>query len=224
MVNKKIFFFSITLFYSMLILSASCKKSTVPSQSPAAKPSTPATNIAIPLAGNGYITQSATNAAETITDNGLANWTDAGSITSTYFRVGQTGQLHVAIKASVPSGSSSVKVSVNGTAFIVNLTGNGAKTYFAGTLNIAAVGYVKVDLQGISKTGSYFADVSAIMIGGAATLANLVYANDPANYYWSRRGPSCHLGYTTPAADKEYFYSFFRFHAHTIIGAFNYYP
>jgi hypothetical protein len=32
-------------------------------------------------------------------------------------------------------------------------------------------------------------------------------ANDSANYYWSRRGPSCHLNYSTPAADKEYFYS-----------------
>jgi hypothetical protein len=96
---------------------------------------------------------------------------------------------------------------VNGTAFTIDLNSNTYKTYFAGTINITTTGYVKVDLQGVSKTGTYFADVSDILIGGSATTANLVFANDPQNFYWSRRGPSCHLGYTTPAADKEYFYS-----------------
>jgi hypothetical protein len=50
---------------------------------------------------------------------------------------------------------------------------------------VAAPGYVKVDLQGVSKDGGYFGDVSALKV---TTTATINYANDAANYYWSRRG------------------------------------
>ncbi|MGO4779994.1 DUF5077 domain-containing protein, partial [Lysobacter sp. 2RAB21] len=33
-----------------------------------------------------------------------------------------------------------------------------------------------------------------------------VFADDPANFYWSRRGPSGHLGFAVPE-NTEYFYS-----------------
>ena len=39
-----------------------------------------------------------------------------------------------------------------------------------------------------------------------STAATVNYANDPSNYYWSRRGPSVHMGYTVPA-NTEYFYN-----------------
>ena len=85
-----------------------------------------------------------------ITDNGLGNWTNPSSIASTYFRLAQTGELNVAIKAKSPSGNSVVKVLVNGTVFTINLNNSkDYKTYFAGTANINAAGYVKVDLQGV---------------------------------------------------------------------------
>jgi hypothetical protein len=203
MVTNNVFSTITTAAFCLLMLS--CKKgntSTPPSPVP------PPTNIAIALAGNAYITQLATGASEQINENGLANWTNPGTITSTYFSIGQTGQLHVAIKAKVaPGGSSIVRVTVNGNAFTINLSGTEYKTWYAGAVNISAAGYVKVDLQGVSKTGTYFAEVSDIMIGGTATTSDVVFANDPANYYWSRRGPSCHLNYTTPSVDKEYFYS-----------------
>ncbi|RYD82715.1 MAG: DUF5077 domain-containing protein, partial [Sphingobacteriales bacterium] len=162
---------------------------------------------AIALAGNAFVTEKQASATEEITEIGLKNWTNASSIISTYFRVKQTGMLHLAVKARVPSGSSKIKLSVNGTSFNVDVTGAGSKVYFVGSVNIATEGYVKVDLQGVSKTGSNFAEVTEIMIGGAAAGAGLVYANDAANYYWSRRGPSCHLNYTLPAGNAEYFYS-----------------
>ena len=38
------------------------------------------------------------------------------------------------------------------------------------------------------------------------TTSALDYANDPANYYWSRRGPSAHMKYTVPA-NSECFYN-----------------
>lgn len=209
MLANKMFSISLTALLYLFSLTSACKKdkagTTTPPPVPV--PTIPATNTAVPLGGNAYITASASGFTETIVESGLENWTSSSTTTSVYFRLGQTGQLHVAIKANALSGSSTVKVIVNGTPFTINLSGNSFKTYFAGTVNVAAVGYVKVDLEGVSKSGSSFGNVSDIMIGGSATTANVVFANDPANYYWSRRGPSCHLSYTIPAEDKEYFYS-----------------
>ncbi len=197
--NVLLFFFTLT---------AACKKDKATSTALSIPVViTPVTNIAVPIGGNAYLTQSASGFTEKINKNGVMNWTAASTTISVYFKVGLTGQLDLAIKAKTESGSSVVKVLVNGTPFTVNITGNTSKTYFAGSVNIPAVGYVKVDLQGVSKTGTSFAEVTDIMIGGAATTSSFAFANDAANYYWSRRGPSCHLSYTIPSGDIEYFYS-----------------
>lgn len=159
------------------------------------------------LAGNAFITNAGIGAGELINANGLANWTNASTITSVYFRLAQTGQLKLGLVARLSgSTASTVKVSINGTAFNVNLSGANSKTYDVGTVNITAPGYVKVDLQGVSKNGGYFGDVSAVKIAGTAATSGLNYADDAANYYWSRRGPSVNFGYTTPA-NTEYFYN-----------------
>ena len=198
---SKKFHVTATVVLCLLVFSCSKGKAT------AVPAAAPATSIAVPLAGNGYITSLAAGGAEKIGKTGLTGWTSAGSVASTYVRIGQSGVLNVAIRAKAPSGESAVRVSVNGKPFTVKLKGDELKTYFAGKVDIAAEGYVKIDLQGISRSGSTFGEVSDIMIGGTATTQNLVFANDPENFYWSRRGPSCHLSYTIPAADKEYFYS-----------------
>ena len=190
---------------ALFLLLFSCSKGKA-NAGPSAPQAKPATETAVPLAGNAYVTTRA-GGSEKITDKGLSGWSAAGSVVSTYVRVGQSGALHVAVKAKVPSGGSSIKVSVNGKPFTLELSGSDYKTYFAGKVDVAAAGYVKIDLQGLSKTGQYYAEVSDIMVGGSATTPELVFANDPENFYWSRRGPSCHLSYAIPAADKEYFYS-----------------
>lgn len=209
MLMNNIFSFSANVLLLLFTLTAACKKDKGMPPGPSTPiVVTPATNIAIPIGGNAYITQSTNGFTEKINETGLSNWTSTSTTTSVYFKIGQTGELHVAMKAKTdPGGVSVVKVLVNGTPFTVNISGDATKTYFAGTVNITTPGYVKVDLQGVSKTGTYFADVSDIMIGGSSTTANLIFANDANNYYWSRRGPSCHLSYTIPSGDLEYFYS-----------------
>ena len=59
------------------------------------------------------------------------------------------------------SNNSSVRVTINGTAFTVQLTGTTPKTYPVGTVNVIAPGYVKVDMRGMTKGGGYFGDVRA---------------------------------------------------------------
>ncbi len=163
-----------------------------------------ATALVVALAGNAFITSAPSGAGEVINDSGLANWSNAGTVTSAYFRMASSGAVTLALDAKLAgSNNSTIRVTVNGTPFTVKLAGAASKTYAVGTVNVAAPGYVKVDLQGVSKDGGYFGDVSALKVTTAATVN---YANDAANYYWSRRGPSVHMGYTTPA-NTEYFYN-----------------
>lgn len=169
------------------------------------KKATPAAaGSVVALAGNGFVTSAGPGATEVINSNGLANWTSAGTVTSVWFRMAAAGSATLALDASLAgSKSSKIRVTANGTPFDINLTKGNTKTYAVGTINVPAAGYVRVDLQGISKSGSYFGDVSALRVDTAAPMN---YANDAANYYWSRRGPSVHMGYTVPA-NTEYFYN-----------------
>jgi hypothetical protein len=162
------------------------------------------TTSTVALAGNAFITAAPAGATEIITDRGLGDWTSAGTITSVYFRVASAGAVTVALDAVLAgSKNSTIRVTVDGTPFTVKLADTSSKSVAVGTVNVAAPGYVKVDLQGVSKDGGYFGDVSALRVTTASTVN---YANDPANYYWSRRGPSVHMSYTTPA-NTEYFYN-----------------
>ena len=162
-------------------------------------------SLDVPLGGNGFITTLASS--EIIDSTGLHNWTSSSTVTSVYFRIGVTGTLTVALKGIVaPSGSSTIKVTVNGTAFTKTVTGNTYQTWAIGTINVTTAGYIKVTIQGVSKTGSYYGDVSDLIISGTAVASGVQYANDPTNFYWSRRGPSVHLGYTAPA-NSQWFYN-----------------
>ena len=163
-------------------------------------------SLNVPIGGNAFITKLGSGGTETITTNTLSNWSNANSICSVYFRIGTPGSLTVQMKAKVASGNSVVKVTVNGTPFTVNLSGSNYATFNVGTVNITTAGYVKVDIQGVSRTGSYFGDVSDLIISGPAAAANVNFANDATNFYWSRRGPSVHLNFATPA-NTEWFYS-----------------
>ena len=168
----------------------------------AATVAAPATSATVELAGNAFITSG--NEGAVISERGLSGWSNPAAVASTYFRVGGAGPVQVALDASLADGgNSTIRVKVNGTPFDVKLAGKERKTYAVGTVNVAAAGYVKVDLQGLSRVKDTFGDVSALKVTASAALT---YANDPANYYWSRRGPSVHMGYTVPA-NTEYFYN-----------------
>ncbi|MDV3867583.1 nematoblast specific protein [Elizabethkingia anophelis] len=162
--------------------------------------------FSVPVAGNSFLTVKPSGANEVITSTKLGNWTNANSVISTYFRVSNAGTLNIGLKASVPSGTSVVKVTVGNVSKNVTLTGSANTSYTAGDFNISTPGYVKVDLQGVSKTGGYFADVTDITFSGTAASGTNIFSNDTSYYYWARRGPSCHLGYTVPTSSNVSYY------------------
>ena len=201
--------FSLLIALSFFTVMLACKKSGQNEKNTfKPRPAVIETSIAIPVQGNSFVTQSVAGATETIGST-LSNWKNNTSVISTYFKVGQAGKLNLAIKGSVISGKSVVKLTVNGTSFEVTLSGTTAAVYPAGIVDITTPGYVKVDLQGVSKDGVTFAEVSDIMVGGTAASSNLQYASVSADnqFYWSRRGPSVHLNYTAPAGNNEWMYN-----------------
>lgn len=162
----------------------------------------------VPVAGNSFLTVKPSGANEVITSAKLANWTNSNTVISTYFRVSNTGTLNIGLKASVPSGTSIVKVTVGNISKNVTLVGSTYTNYIAGDFTVSSPGYVKVDLQGVSKTGGYFADVTDITFSGSASTGTNIFSNDTSYYYWARRGPSCHLNYTIPTSnDVSYYYN-----------------
>ena len=167
--------------------------------------------ISIPLGGNAYITEPVEGGTEAISSTGLVNWSSPEAIASTFFRLGQTGSLDVYIEAAVPTGNSinTIKVTVNGTPFNVNISGQVLKTYRVGTVNITNLGYAKVDFAGVNKgSNPYFANVSNVIISGPASGPNLIYANDPANFSLSRKGAILQLNYNVPSeVNAEWFYN-----------------
>ncbi|MDR4892907.1 MULTISPECIES: DUF3472 domain-containing protein [unclassified Chryseobacterium] len=163
-------------------------------------------SFSVPVAGNSFLTVKPSGASEVITSTNLGNWTNSNTVISTYFRVSNTGTLNLGLKASVPSGTSVVKITVGNISKNMTLTGSSNKEYTVGDFTVSTPGYVKVDLQGVSKTGGYFADVTDITFSGAASTGTTIYSNDPSYYYWARRGPSCHLNYVVPTTDNVSYY------------------
>lgn len=171
----------------------------------------PATPVRVPTGGNSWIVNNPDQGSSMISENGIAQWGDANAVIRVYFKLPKAGELHVALNAKVPSGTSIIKCTVNGTSEEVELTGSALTKTFMGTFNVEEAGYNFVELQGVAKEGSFFAEVKEVLLGGAATVGTMYFVKDNVDYgyYWGRRGPSVHLGYQIPetVGDIEYFYN-----------------
>ncbi|MBE7175934.1 MAG: DUF3472 domain-containing protein [Mucilaginibacter polytrichastri] len=165
--------------------------------------------LSVPFGGNAFITKKAASAAEVIGDGGLGNWTSAATVSSVYFRVENAVELNLALRIKVPEGKSSFTVSAEGKTYTLSASGSAYHTVNVGKIGVKKAGYVKVDLQGKTRTGAYFGDVSDLLVSGDSSLVYVKNNND--NYFhWGRRGPSVHLRYAIPAQDNdrvEWFYN-----------------
>lgn len=173
-----------------------------------------AQKVVIPLGGNSYITQSDNSSTEKIDDRGttgLTNWTNKSTVVSVYFKAQDIGKVNLYLRTKVDEGyTSEIKVSIGNQSMIKKLTNTGFDTVSIGEFEIKEKGYVKVDLQGVAKTGINFANVTDLILEGSKVTDNLIYVKDnsSSNYYWGRRGPSVHLAYQLPSDfNAEWFYN-----------------
>ncbi|MFH6963440.1 DUF3472 domain-containing protein [Flavobacterium plurextorum] len=159
----------------------------------------PKTKISLPLAGNAYSSKHV-DESNTITDNGIENWTNSDEYFTAYFRVSKSGTFQITIEESVQVfGKSELEFSINNEAKRVKFTAS-KKAVTAGTWKINQEGYVAVKIKGISKTGDRFPSINRLTISSDDYDAKIAFVpNNEGNFYhWGRRGPSVHLNYQVP--------------------------
>lgn len=162
----------------------------------------------VPLAGNAFITAGQTGNAEISGRNGLVKWSSNKEVASVYFRAQKAGKLTLKLKAKNDGGKSKIAIDALGKKAIVNVENSELSETAPLSIDVKTPGYVQVNLKGISKSGSNFANVTELLVSGEAASGGLLFSNDPEYYYWSRRGPSCHLNYTIPTdGNVSYYYN-----------------
>ena len=164
----------------------------------------------VPLGGNSYLTSSAAGAADRVEASGIKQWQNGKSVFSIYFRTDRAAELDLGLRLKVPDGDSGLRATVAGSAFDIDVTGADVRDVPLGKITTDQAGYVRVDLQGLRKTGAVFADVSDLVVESETAGLKLDYVKEPSEnrFYWGRRGPSVHLNYEAPAGKTiEYFHS-----------------
>jgi len=164
----------------------------------------------VPLGGNAYLTRTAADSRDRIEPKGLRPWHSEATVASIFFRVDRAADLDLALRLTVPDGRSVIRVSAPGLSMDKELTAGDDGEITLGSVSVDAPGYVRVDLQGLEKTGGGFAEVSDLLVTSATEGVTLDYVKEPGGnrFYWGRRGPSVHLGYPVPEGKTiEYFHS-----------------
>lgn len=168
---------------------------------------TPPTPIVVPLGGNSWIAENVKIGQQMISKDGVANWTDGKNKVRIYFKLPNTGELHMGITLKVAAGESRINVSLKNQTKEIRASDTTFHTIFAGTFSVDEPGYHFVELEGLKKEGETYAEVKEIQLGGIATEGKMYYVKN--DFYWGRRGPSVHLKYEIPqeAGDIEWFYN-----------------
>lgn len=144
----------------------------------------------IPLGGNAYVGKGAK-----ITDKGLVEWSDNEAITNVYFRASTPQSFNISLVMKVLGGESQISIKSGKHSFTKKITNTTFDTISIGKIEVKAAGHVKIDIQGLKKSHTYFAEISDLIIGGKKIDEELIYVKNGSSFYFGRRGPSVHLRY-----------------------------
>ncbi len=160
----------------------------------------------VPFGGNAFVTSGEMPQRR----RGAARWDNPEVVQSVYFHVDRQAELQIALQATVPGGPSQIRATLAGQPVTVELQGDQPTTTPLGNIHVEQAGYVRVDLQGVSKRGAVFAEPTALEIRSATAglVVSCVKDNEGNRFYWGRRGPSVHLAFVVPQErPTEWFYN-----------------
>ncbi len=182
----------------------------------------PEYSVSVPTEGNAWLIRNPDADSPQVSNPGDLAWSDTELILRTYFRVEESGELDVGLRARVESGTSVLEADFAGQTGELELSDQAYTDYYVGTYDIETPGYYYLDIKGISRESLDFADVGHVLLGGSATHSGVHYM-DEDYYYWGRRGPSVHLTYDIPdeASEVRWFYNEVTVPEHNdVIGSF----
>jgi hypothetical protein len=169
------------------------------------------TEFSLPLGGNAF-SSIPLGEVETITKNGIENWTNTEEYFTAYFRISEPGVFQFSIdnESLAILGKSTLEFTINNESKRVEFNDTKKEPYQIGRWEINEPGYVALKIKGISKNKSNFPSISKLTINSSIAKDKIAFVqNDEGDFYhWGRRGPSVHLSYQLPA-DKniEWYYN-----------------
>lgn len=164
-------------------------------------------DISIPTAGNSWVMRdNAYVSSDIITAEGIRSWNNHNHSIRTFFYIEKPEKVAMGIRARVNSGVSKIKFSFGNESKNVKLKGSNFNDTYIGEFNVEKAGYYYVDIKGLEKDGSVYADINDILLGKISS-GTTKYVKD--DFYFGRRGPSVHLNFTLPdgVENVEWFYS-----------------
>lgn len=168
-----------------------------------------AADWAVPMAGNTFRTvpEPGGNGAQR---NGTVAWSNPVDVFSVFFHVNRPGDLRLAIKAAARDGRSTIATRVGQDEFETVVEGTEPVVREIGNVKVNDTGYIRVDFQGVERTGNVFAEIGELLISSDTDGLNVEFVRDNKGgmFYWGRRGPSVHLSYNVPRdVNLRYAYS-----------------
>lgn len=168
------------------------------------------TEFSLPLAGNAF-SSFHLDGSQTITNEGISNWTNPEECFTVYFRVSKPGMVRISIDEPFSiDGKSVLEFGIKNKTKRIKFDKSKKHPILIGEWKIKDTGYVALTIKGISKTKNNFPSISNLTIGGSAIQGKTAFVpNNEGNFfYWGRRGPSVHLNYQVPEKiNAEWYYN-----------------
>lgn len=147
--------------------------------------------VSIPLTGNTYIT-SGQRIPDIIGENGITAWDKPEIVFSLWFKLSNPGELNVALRTkNEAKDNSKVKVSVAGMTNEINISGETWSVVPAGKVKIEKAGYVRVDIQGLEKSGKSFGSISEVIVSGTSAKEPVYFVRNFSHYWGGVVVPLC---------------------------------
>lgn len=163
--------------------------------------------ITIPLGGNAW---SSREMGGTIDSDGIVNWSDRETRFDAWFRVTDTGGVHIWLSAAAHGGKSRIRITEGAGVKELDVEGDEIRRFDAGSFIIRDTGYQSIHIEAVSRSGPYYPNVRDIIVQGTPVNSHTAFVpgNEGNFFHWGRRGPSVHLNYIIPKeVHAEWFYN-----------------
>ncbi|MEI8368200.1 MAG: DUF3472 domain-containing protein [Planctomycetia bacterium] len=164
----------------------------------------------VPFGGNAYEVASKPGSNDGLERGGAeVRWHDPETTWSVWFHIDRSADAAVELVSAETGGRAEVELTLGDTAVTAELSGDDRGSAPFGTFPLVGPGYIKAEIRGVRREGGAFASAPVLRIRSETPelVVTAVTTNDGAMFYWGRRGPSVHLGYSLPA-EKEIEYAY----------------
>lgn len=171
---------------------------------------TGAAEWSVPFGGNAYSVASKPGSNDGLARGGAeVRWHDPETTWSVWFHLDRPAEVEVDLVSAETGGRAEVELTIGPTTITAELSGDDGAAARFGKISLGGPGYVKAEIRGVRREGGAFASDPRLRLrsDSADLTISAVTTNDGNMYYWGRRGPSVHLGYSLPA-EKEIEYAY----------------